>query len=60
LHGQADDTVPWDTALALCGKLMSDEVTVTLVKDGDHRLHRPQDLQLMLDALGRLHTSLRG
>ena len=31
-----------------------DPATLTLVKDGDHRLSRPQDLQLMFDALGRM------
>lgn len=54
LHGQADVDVPWETSLQLAEKLMSDEVKVTLIKDGDHRLNRPEDLQLMMDALMRL------
>ena len=54
LHGQADVDVPWETSLMLAEKLMSDDVTVTLIKDGDHRLNRPADLQLMTDALGRM------
>ena len=57
LHGQADIDVPWEFSLQLAEKLMGDEVTVTLIKDGDHRLNRPADLALMMDALGRM---LRG
>lgn len=54
LHGQADIDVPWETSIALAERLMSDEVTVTLVKDGDHRLNRPADLALMTNALARM------
>ena len=53
-HGQMDDSVPWENSLLLAKQLTSEEVTVTLIKDGDHRLNRPADLQLMLDALGRM------
>ncbi len=56
LHGQADVDVPWETSLQLADKLMSDEVKVTLIKDGDHRLNRPEDLQLMTDALVRMRV----
>lgn len=54
LHGQADVDVPWETSIALAEKLMSDDVTVTLIKDGDHRLNRPADLALMMNALERM------
>lgn len=54
LHGQADMDVPWETSLTLAAQLMGDEVTLTLIKDGDHRLNRPADLALMLDALERM------
>jgi pimeloyl-ACP methyl ester carboxylesterase len=47
LHGQCDPDVPWETALRIAGQLTSNDVQVTLVKDGDHRLSRPQDLQLL-------------
>lgn len=57
LHGQADIDVPWETSLILAEKLMSDEVHVTLIKDGDHRLNRPADLQLMTDAIGRIRAA---
>jgi pimeloyl-ACP methyl ester carboxylesterase len=54
LHGQADSDVPWETSIILAQQLMSDDVTVTLIKDGDHRLNRPADLALMTDALARM------
>lgn len=58
LHGQQDDSVPWESSLLLADKIMGDEVTVTFIKDGDHRLNRPADLGLMMDALGRMLAGL--
>ncbi len=47
LHGQADPDVPWSMALRLAEQLAGADVQVLLVKDGDHRLSRPQDLALL-------------
>jgi len=44
LHGQQDTSVPWETSLHLAEKICGPDVDVLLVKDGDHRLSRPQDL----------------
>jgi pimeloyl-ACP methyl ester carboxylesterase len=44
LHGQRDAAVPWETSLRLADKIAGDDVEIHLVKDGDHRLSRPQDL----------------
>jgi pimeloyl-ACP methyl ester carboxylesterase len=54
LHGQRDDAVPWALSLDIAERLRSDDVQVTLVKDGDHRLSRPQDIALLLATLARL------
>jgi hypothetical protein len=35
-------------------RLGGDPATLTLIKDGDHRLSRPQDLQLLFDSLARM------
>jgi pimeloyl-ACP methyl ester carboxylesterase len=48
LHGQRDADVPWDISISLAHALRSDSVQVTLVKDGDHRLSREQDIALLL------------
>ena len=48
LHGQCDRDVPWDISMKLEDALRSDAVKVTLVKDGDHRLSRDADIDLLL------------
>ncbi len=52
LHGQRDDAVPWETALTLSERLAGHDVQAILVKDGDHRLSRPQDLALLRSVVG--------
>ena len=44
LQGGADPDVPWPHALELANALKGDDVVFTLIRDGDHRLSRPQDL----------------
>jgi pimeloyl-ACP methyl ester carboxylesterase len=51
LHGLRDDDVPWDISLQLAAALTSDNVQVTLIKDGDHRLSRDSDIALLLAAV---------
>jgi len=53
LHGQEDADVPWEMALELSRKIVGDDITITLIKDGDHRLSRPQDMELLVDVLRR-------
>lgn len=47
LQGMKDDQVPWKTALRIAERVTTEDVRATLVKDGDHRLSRPQDLALL-------------
>ena len=54
LHGQRDADVPWDISMRLAEALRSDAVQVVLVKDGDHRLSRPQDIGLLLQMIETL------
>ena len=54
LHGQADPDVPWELSLRIAAALRSDDVQVHLIKDGDHRLSRPQDIALLLATLDAL------
>lgn len=56
IHGQRDADVPWAISLRLAEALRSDDIQVTLIKDGDHRLSREQDIALLLrvvDALSK-------
>ncbi|EDL49672.1 alpha/beta fold hydrolase [Erythrobacter sp. SD-21] len=48
LHGQRDADVPFEISQRLADALRSDAVQVSFVKDGDHRLSRPQDIALLL------------
>lgn len=54
IHGQRDDDVPFEISLRLAAKLRSDDIQVTLIKDGDHRLSRPQDITLLLRAIAEV------
>jgi pimeloyl-ACP methyl ester carboxylesterase len=54
LHGQQDPDVPWEMALRIAEQLTSQDVRVTFVKDGDHRLSRLQDLALLRVTLASL------
>ena len=48
IHGMRDETVPWETSLKLSDVLKSDDVRLTLVKDGGHRLSRDADIELII------------
>jgi pimeloyl-ACP methyl ester carboxylesterase len=52
LHGLQDPDVPWEHTLDLVAHLDGDWVRVEAVPDGDHRLSRPEDLQLLLATVG--------
>jgi pimeloyl-ACP methyl ester carboxylesterase len=54
LHGMADPDVPHRLSLDLAGRLVSNDVRVTLIKDGDHRLSRAEDLALLGDTIEAL------
>jgi pimeloyl-ACP methyl ester carboxylesterase len=54
IHGQRDSDVPFGTSLALAAALRSDDIQVTLIKDGDHRLSRPQDIAMLLQTIADL------
>ena len=54
LQGQADTDVPWKLSLKLAAALQSNDVRVTLIKDGDHRLSRDADVALLIDAVAEL------
>jgi pimeloyl-ACP methyl ester carboxylesterase len=51
LQGVEDPDVPWQHAVELVSRLASDDVVLTLVKDGDHRLSRPEDIERLLRAV---------
>jgi pimeloyl-ACP methyl ester carboxylesterase len=59
LQGMEDTDVPWRHAQALVGRLASDDVVLTLIKDGDHRLSRPEDLERLKAALDGIRAEIQ-
>jgi len=51
LQGVQDPDVPWQHAVELSSRLARDDVVLTLVKDGDHRLSRPEDIERLTAAV---------
>ncbi|WP_112662891.1 alpha/beta hydrolase [Microvirga flavescens] len=51
LQGMKDPDVPWKHALELVEHLPGDSATLTLIKDGDHRLSTPEDLERLTAAI---------
>jgi pimeloyl-ACP methyl ester carboxylesterase len=58
LHGQQDPDVPWRQSLLLAEQLQSTDVATALIKDGDHRLSRPQDIALLIQTIRDLAGKL--
>lgn len=54
IQGQADPDVPWTHAQKLFSLLPADEATIAYVRDGDHRLSRPEDIAMILRAAATL------
>ena len=48
LHGMRDKDVPWHHSTRLAELLRSADVQTLLVKDGDHRLSRDEDIALLI------------
>lgn len=54
LQGMKDDAVPWTHAVQFVEQIESDDIVLTLVKSGDHRLSEPADLERLRAALEAL------
>lgn len=54
LHGTHDEDVPWETSVALLRRLTSHDVSLSLIKNGDHRLSTPAHLNMLCDIVKTL------
>jgi pimeloyl-ACP methyl ester carboxylesterase len=54
LQGGQDPDVPWQHAFALAHRLPADDVVLTMIQDGDHRLSRPQDIARIVAAVAEM------
>jgi len=59
VHGLEDSEVPWEFSQKLLERSTSNDVTLTLVKNGDHRLSKPHELAILADTLKALVSSLQ-
>lgn len=59
LQGMTDPDVPYQHALKLLEHLPADDVVLSLIRDGDHRLSRPQDIERMAAAVTELASTAR-
>ena len=60
LQGVQDPDVPWRHAQELVARFARDDVVLTLIKDGDHRLSRPEDIERLIAAVKEYSLSGRG
>jgi pimeloyl-ACP methyl ester carboxylesterase len=60
LHGMRDPDVPWQTALRIAECLEAEDVEITLIKDGDHRLSRDADIGRLLGTVRELCRGVDG
>ena len=60
IHGQADPDVPWTISLRLADALRSADVQIHLIKDGDHRLSRESDIDVLIATLAGLFVLPQG
>ncbi len=54
LHGMRDPDVPWQHSVKLVEALGGSDVTLTLIKEGDHRLSTPADIERLCTAVDAL------
>jgi pimeloyl-ACP methyl ester carboxylesterase len=54
LQGARDPDVPWRHAFALAHRLPADDVVLTVIQDGDHRLSRPQDIARIIASVAEI------
>jgi len=59
LHGMRDAEVPWRTSVRVMEQLRAADVRVTLLKDGDHRLSAPPELELIMNAVDEVAALAR-
>ncbi len=55
IHGKKDADIPWETSQALQRKIGEERCELILVPDGEHRLSREQDLELIDRVVRGIH-----
>lgn len=58
IHGMCDQDVPWQRSELFMSRLRADDCTLTLIKSGDHRLSKSEELEMICHTLAR-HPGLQ-
>ena len=58
LHGMRDKDVPWELSFELAERLMAEDVALTLIRNGDHRLSSPRELAKLRHSLEELLATI--
>lgn len=58
LQGMQDSDVPWTHAARLVDAMTTSDLAITLIKDGDHRLSREQDIARLLASCDEVAATL--
>ncbi len=56
IHGMQDIDVPYTISIRGAGKIKSNNVVIKLIKDGNHSLSRPSDLQLLCNSIEEIYN----
>ena len=57
LQGKLDESVPWEMQLRLLEKLEGGDVRLDIIKDGDHRLSKPHELERLVQAVAEMRKT---
>ena len=60
LQGLEDPDVPWQHAVATAQSLVGNDITVQLIKGGDHRLSEDRDILRLLRTIETLMAEVDG
>lgn len=55
IHGKLDKDVPWQTAEAIKAHFEGPQARILYVEDGEHRLSRPEDLELIAEEVRKMN-----
>ena len=59
VHGRMDEDVPWQKSRQLYEKIGDNRCELILVPDGEHRLSRPEDLELLDECIQKVRSKMK-
>ncbi|WP_341789421.1 alpha/beta hydrolase [Rickettsia endosymbiont of Polydrusus tereticollis] len=59
IHGMLDEDVPYNISIKLLEKIVSKKMVMKLIKDGNHKLSREEDLKIIVNSLEEVITATK-